>query len=664
MREVSNAYKEMMNQKIREKIEPVISVYKDSEKSYESVTISPDSDTWKIDNEEKIIPDKNLFSTFNKKDNLASFERDRIHIGDNLKYIDQTGVYYPSDIYFTPGLGTKGLAGAGKNPWFQRLVIYFDEDNSIPGLFVKFLSEYPTYIQIWVRKKNYSSYWIKPIINVINGEANYSFGDSVNCEEISIFIGTHAYSAFQRVRIEYIRFGDKISIFPEKLSNVTYTDEIDILGNSFPLKSAKVDLIGSQYELSIENENGILNLFDKGNTLSMSCIIHTNPKEEVSLFELPITEITTNDKTATISSEKTILYPNEYVDFPESFVVHGREDVKWTSEQTTMISGQDIWDSDTSAKTLMEKAVEAINCHLSDHARDVMMLSEDYQVSRSILKNPAIDIIKMLAHLWQQRIDIQKDEVMFFDLDDVNGITYQLSELNTISYPSLSRNLTKNIDINYNSMLIDSMLLTFKKSDCQLLVREWQIFRFYYPESYNNEELFMEDIIIYFGPMYEFLHLELGDEIKIVYEIQFNKNESYFDLFVMVEDIKISGKWPNKEIPIRITIYKGRQVTRTEKIQLSSNGESITYDNPALNNINYATEPAVSFKIEKSLKKYYSDRNSVYDMEYRGDLSIEAGDVIRHINTAGDSVKCVVEKHELNFGSGKALSGNLTTRKL
>lgn len=164
--------------------------------------------------------------------------------------------------------------------------------------------------------------------------------------------------------------------------------------------------------------------------------------------------------------------------------------------------------------------------------------------------------------------------------------------------------------------------------------------------------------------MYEFLHLELGDEIKIVYEIQFNKNESYFDLFVMVEDIKISGKWPNKEIPIRITIYKGRQVTRTEKIQLSSNGESITYDNPALNNINYATEPAVSFKIEKSLKKYYSDRNSVYDMEYRGDLSIEAGDVIRHINTAGDSVKCVVEKHELNFGSGKALSGNLTTRKL
>lgn len=184
------------------------------------------------------------------------------------------------------------------------------------------------------------------------------------------------------------------------------------------------------------------------------------------------------------------------------------------------------------------------------------------------------------------------------------------------------------------------------------IIKRLKVSRTVYSNSNTTEELITDEIVyqgenlIYYfdDPSYNY-SIEMTDGSG---NVQISSSGCYF-VEIRFLDVNIGNT-------VSFTV-KGKKYNLSTSIytkQLNNRGNDKEWNNPLISDYQHCIDVA------EWISDYYTPAIE-YEIEYRGDPALDAGDVIFHESQYADRIKTIIEEMQLGFNGG--LSGTLRTRR-
>ena len=667
MKKISNAYREAMNQKIRNL-------------GYISVSLGI------------VNGDAQSSAQFSGK--YAYWSNKRLPFGNDLDYIEYATLEnnymrVDGDMYFLPRnneyMQLKN-APLTTNDIMGVVTVEFPSEMSIKGITIDFGIYYPSQFKIETQEKSIT---YDNVSNIF--ETSDVLGDTTYIKIIPITM----INGDQRLRIERILMGIGITYQNNDVLSSSFEEYVNGVSNEIPYQT---------FDLTIQDKNNVYNVDDDNSFINF---LETGQKVELSYG---------------------ITLENNSIEWLKKATLRLND---WKSKNGEMsFVAKDIFDTMTDEYSLGYKIYERTAYQEAVSIFTDFGLEPDEYVIDDCLKDVVLnnpmqkgthkECLQLLANacrciLFQDENGKPTIKANFANVIEPDDI--QVESNNNAKW-SNSRNVLfggNNVyaDLTRNFMMVDGSQYFLPKEDGEYVQTGYVT-----QEASDYDGLFTENPIItlklpasytYYGVYISFLgnppkemtvktysnDIQIGeffyDDIKsfnllndeytnfdtISFEITkaYPKNRvlidniSFGDLsdYTITKDMMTSNpigyaERKTKDLYVKIYTYENDENGEPKEIE-----DNIYYKKNVNNagETKYAENPLISTKehakmVAEWIASYYSNNKS-YEVEYRGDPAIDASDILFMDSDAANNLQVEVEKHNIDFNG--AFSGSLELRR-
>lgn len=667
MREVSNDYKIAMDFMKRDRAYISIGLGVVNNEAQKSAQVTSACADWCRPN--------SIFSNANNSKNYATMEENFFKTDGSMSFFPEVQQPVVNEVI------TKDLIGS--------VVIVFNGTYSIKGLTIDFGDTYPTEFEI------ISGMNLWPYLNDSN---HFETTDVFEAVSYIIIDPRKMVGGQQRMRIKRITFGIGLSFGNSELKDFSYNDYVSSISEELPGEEVNINILDKNNQFNVDDKNSYIQFLETGQEVNVSFGITLKDKsvEWLKHTTLYLNKWDSVNGYMNISAVDKLSFLNE--EYSGSYKIFKRTAY---DEAVSIFSDAGLNDEDyiiddylktiildnpmpiATHKECLQILANACRCKIRHNSLGKIVIQPNFVNS---IDSSEIVISSNSELLWSSAdnlfagadsvyADITKDFFkldgsMFFipekneDLLNSGYVSNQISDSNgyfnsnpkiSIEFPAAYSYRSISFDfVGHSPKLIN--VFTYHGDD------EVQNEQFYNNDIINNKIVFPYEFKPFNRIVVEFVQTQPFSRI-VVNKMSFGDLTDYCLKKSHMKTMP-HGYAEEKVKSVNVRVYQfeiseegepyetGLQTIVKNTIGLS--GKNILLENQLISTISHAEQVA------SWLANHYSN-NITYDVDYRGEPRIEAGDIIQMDSDFINDLHVSVENHTLNFNGG--FSGNLIMRR-
>ena len=475
------------------------------------------------------------------------------------------------------------------------------EGFNISGLSIDFGPVYPTSFRILADNETY---------DVVNSSRYYESDVSfVNATHIIIVPLAMSDGSRARLRIYSMKFGKALTFGNEDVISFTSKEYVSPICDSVPSYDMTLTVSNINNKFDVDDDYNVMSFMSIGQEVTVQHGYDVNDDGNIEWLDPYVSYLATwdaNDREATFTSY-------------DKFAIETKKFV---------MSGDSMYDG----THRMDDGATAIATQAYGGATDFSSSKLDDYVFRNPLPyNTYPELLQMIANATQSLLRIKTRGVL--GILDSSATTDYVLTLDQVQDNIIAKKTSKIQSINV------SYVLFVKDPDAQAA-------------SVTTEDIFVSASDSYSG---EFSFDDCYNDWTVSCE-DTNVTASIVDSnprYVSVVAIRTGGSAGNTKLAI-----SGKKYTKSSSsvsVQLNDNGENVTWDNPLVNNATIARDVA------NWLADYYRSQIE-YEVNWRGDPRVEAGDIITLERMNKTNVQIRIVQNDFSFNG--AWSGHIIGRRI
>ena len=669
MKKVSNAYKEAMQKKIRERSYISVTLGVVNSDAQNTAKFSGDYTYWSS----KSLPLRNDANYVE----YATLEQNYMRVDGSMYFLPRVdnGLYQTKPSPLT----TNELVG--------KIRIDFPQEYSIKGLTLRFGRYYPTRFNIVTEAKT---------LSYENDSDEFTTSDVLGDTTYIEIIPISMIGGNQRFRLEKIVMGIGLTYTNNDVSTSDFEEFVNGVSNELPYQKFNVTILDSNNVYNVDDSNSFINFLETGQniTISYGITLDDDSVEWVQKATLLLSDW--KSKRNQMSFSATDLISTMEDEYDKGYKIYDR-----TAYEEAISILQDF-------------GLEPDEYIVDDCLRDITLHNPMPKASHKECLQLLCNATRCI--LFQDeygRIIIKANFANVIDPDDMevttNGNAWWSNARNVLQgnnnvYAELTRHFMRAdgqqlfLPRNSGTKVEPTGYVTSVVSDVDGLFDENPILTLKLPAAYTyygayitfqgnppkemKIHTYKNDVLI---KTFEYSNLKektlLNDEFESFDTIKFEitkaypKNRvlidkiSFGDLsdFTLTKDMMLEEPFgyadrKTKDIFVKIFTFEndenGEPKEKEDSVYLKRNinnaGEVKYCENPLISTESHAR------MIAEWLGNYYSN-NISYDVEYRGDPALDSADIIYMDSDVVNNLQVEVENHRINFNG--SLKGSLALRR-
>lgn len=420
-----------------------------------------------------------------------------------------------------------------------------------------------------------------------------------NTAYIEITITEMKYSN-GRVRLNYVKFGIGLEFDNEDIKSAESKSTLSVIDDDLPQIDFSVTVCNNDQVFDVDNPESVINFFEPGQALNVSYGYELDDGniEWIKAHSIYLSEWKADNKQAVISAVDRFQIMNDSY-YKGKYYDNG-------------ISLYDLAES-----VLLDAGIESDEYAITNYLKEIKV------------KNPIPNVghkeaLQIIANAGMCVLGYDRDGKIQIYQDSNSDTGYRIGFDDLFEHP-VGNQLEK--------------------------IKELRIARTRLTKSTTLEEL-MSDTFSYDGnnityffesPCYGYtVSVEASGSATIV------SSGSYYI------EISIDGADVGEEITVLVKGYRYNESSSYYAVSLNNRGSIKEWQNPIVSDLSHAK------KIAEWLSGYYSSAVE-YDLDFRGEPALDAGDTISQENKYNDNLNVVIEEIQLKFE--QSIRSNLKTRR-
>ena len=669
MKKVSNAYKEAMQKKIRERSYISVTLGVVNSDAQNTAKFSGDYTYWSS----KSLPLRNDANYVE----YATLEQNYMRVDGSMYFLPRVdnGLYQTKPSPLT----TNDLVG--------KIRIDFPQEYSIKGLTLRFGRYYPTRFNIVTEAKT---------LSYENDSDEFTTSDVLGDTTYIEIIPISMIGGNQRLRLEKIVMGIGLTYTNNDVSTSDFEEFVNGVSNELPYQKFNVTILDSNNVYNVDDRNSFINFLETGQniTISYGITLDDDSVEWVQKATLLLSDW--KSKRNQMSFSATDLISTMEDEYNKGYKIYDR-----TAYEEAISILQDF-------------GLEPDEYIVDDCLRDITLHNPMPKASHKECLQLLCNATRCI--LFQDeygKIVIKANFANVIDPDDMevttNGNAWWSNARNVLQgnnnvYAELTRHFMRAdgqqlfLPRNNDTKVEPTGYVTSVVSDVDGLFEENPILTLKLPAAYTyygayitfqgnppkemKIHTYKNEVLI---KTFEYSNLKektlFNDEFESFDTIKFEITKAYPKNRVLIDKISFGDlsdftltKDMMLEEPFGYADRKTKDIfVKIYTFQNDENGEAKEVDDSVylkrnINNageVKYCENPLISTEsharmIAEWLGNYYSN-NISYDVEYRGDPALDSADIIYMESDVVNNLQVEVENHRINFNG--SLKGSLALRR-